>query len=377
MAPYTPPTTGVGSVASAVAANLFDELGYLPFRPRSGTGTKRKRTDGGGGAPFSDERYAMYDITQDYPPLTYPKPAVIDIPALKSLLLDASKEAAELAKIEGDQKANKQTKIVAKSALTTYKLIEMIVEKAIVPWAESNNSRAPAFIQQSPPPIPEKTRNLKKALEQAEKTAIIFNSNLGPAPMGNRAALACSLTAGLRNAAVEKAKDPEEAAEAVRLAVDALSCATKIDFLGQASRRPAPKLATDNDGNETLVEAPFCTMPVLLEFEDRNVRQHFERTIREKCGVWPSMSLPAGIRNVQKALHANLKAAYPDMIIMLKADSESLSFSAMVKKDGDRHWNTLLDKFPIDPDCLVLGTDPATTAADGAGGAVGGANSQS
>ena len=119
---------------------------------------------------------------------------------------------------------------------------------------------------------------------------------------------------GLRNAAVEKAKDPEEAAEAVRLAADALSCATKIDFLGQASRRPAPKLTTDNDSNETLVESPFCTMPVLLEFEDRNVRQHFDRTMREKCGVRPSMSLPASIRNVQKALHANLKAAYPDMI---------------------------------------------------------------
>ena len=99
MAPYTPPTTGVGGVASAVSANLFDETGYFPFRSQSGSGTKRKRTDGGGGAPFSDERYAMYDITQDYPPLTYPKPAIIDIPALKSLLLDASKEAAELAKI--------------------------------------------------------------------------------------------------------------------------------------------------------------------------------------------------------------------------------------------------------------------------------------
>ena len=127
----------------------------------------------------------MYDITQDYPPLTYPKLAVIDIPVLKSLLLDASKEAAALAKIEGDQKGNKQTKTVAESALTTYKLIEMIVEKAIVPWAESNNSRASALIQQSPPPIPEKVRNLRRALEQAEKTAIIFNSNLGPAPMGN------------------------------------------------------------------------------------------------------------------------------------------------------------------------------------------------
>ena len=149
MAPYTPPTTGVGGVASAVSANLFDETGYFPFRSRSGSGTKRKRTEGGGGAPFSD---AMYNITKDYPPLTFPKPAVIDIPALKSLLLDASKEAAKLAKIEGDQKSNKQTKTLAKSALTTYKLNEMIVEKAIVPWAKANNTRAPAFIQQSPPP---------------------------------------------------------------------------------------------------------------------------------------------------------------------------------------------------------------------------------
>ena len=65
MAPYTPPTTGVGGVASVVSANLFDETGYFPFRSQSGSGTKRKRTKGGGGAPFSD---AMYDITKDYPP---------------------------------------------------------------------------------------------------------------------------------------------------------------------------------------------------------------------------------------------------------------------------------------------------------------------
>ena len=89
------------------------------------------------------------------------------------------------------------------------------------------------------------------------------------------------------------------------------------------------------------------------------------------------MSLPTGIRIAQKALHARLKVDYPDMIIMLKADSESLSFTAMVKKDGDKHWNMIPDKFTIDPDCLGFGAGPATTAADGAGGAVGGASSQS
>ena len=60
---------------------------------------------------------------------------------------------------------------------------------------------------------------------------------LGPASAANRAALAHNLTAGLRAAAIDKAADkPDEATEGVRLAADALSCATKVEFLGQSSQ---------------------------------------------------------------------------------------------------------------------------------------------
>ena len=69
MAPYTPPTTGVGGVASSVVANMYDHSGY--FRGRSFS-PKRRRTDGG--FEGVDDRYARYDITKDYPPLILPPP---------------------------------------------------------------------------------------------------------------------------------------------------------------------------------------------------------------------------------------------------------------------------------------------------------------
>ena len=62
MAPYTPPTTGVGGVASAVAANMFDHSGYFQdFRGRSWS-PKRRRTDGV--TDQSEDRHLRYDLTQ-------------------------------------------------------------------------------------------------------------------------------------------------------------------------------------------------------------------------------------------------------------------------------------------------------------------------
>ena len=189
---------------------------------------------------------------------------------------------------------------------------------------------------------------------------------LGPASAANRAALAHNLTAGLRAAAIDKAADkPDEATEGVRLAADALSCATKVEFLGQSSCKAKPLTVTDDDGNKTVTERAFCTMPVRLEFEDRSGRLHFERTMREKCGLKASMSLPLGMRVVQRAATAAVKREYPGMVAMVRPDVDSLSFVALVKREGEKKWNTLPNKMPIDPDCLSW-TDSAA-AATGAG----------
>ena len=191
---------------------------------------------------------------------------------------------------------------------------------------------------------------------------------LGPASAANCAALAHNLTAGLRAAAIDKAADkPDEAAEGVRLASDALSCATKVEFLGQSSRKAKPLTVTDDGGNETVTERAFCTMPVRLEFEDRSGRLHFERTMREKCGLKASMSLPLGLRVAQKAATAAVKRECPGTVAMVRPDVDSLSFVALVKRGCEKKWNTLSNKLPIDPDCLSWTDSNAAAAAMGAG----------
>ena len=347
MAPYTPPTTGVGGVASAVAANMFDHSGYFrDFRGRSWS-PKRKRTDG-----VTDQCEFALKI-RPYTGLPTPH-----LPAA----------------------AKCRHKVQTKTILTLFKLIESLVEKAVVPWAEAGGPRHLSGGDCGPPQEPAKVKALREALETADKTVIVFDANLGPASVANRTALGHNLTAGLRAAAIDAAADrPEEAVEGVRLASDALSCATKVEFLGQSSRKAKPVLTVDDDGNERQVERGFCTMPVRLEFEDRSGRLHFERTMREKCGLKASMSLPLGLRVAQKHALTAVKRDYPGMICMVRPEVESLSFIAFVKNDGERKWTAVSDKLPIDPDCLSWTdrTAPANNAAGGSAGNVTGAGPMS
>jgi len=232
--------------------------------------------------------------------------------------------------------------MMAASILALFKLVEAVVEKAIIPLAENSNGNNVGASH--PPRAPKGTSELREALETAEKSSIVFNADLGPLPLANRSALSGNFTAGLRAAAIATAgSDATKAAESVRAAADALSCASKLEFLGQSSRR---------SGGEDAAGGGFCSMPVKLSFEDRSERIHFERTLREKCGIRATISLPVGIREEQKKFNAILKEKYGDRLVMSRPDSAKLAFIAFTKAEGDRQWSAVNDTFAIDPACL-------------------------
>ena len=196
-------------------------------------------------------------------------------------------------------------------------------------------------MQPPPPAEPAETRELREALERADKTSIIFGANLGEAAIANRGALAHNLNVGIRNSTISRAgADVAVAAESVRVVSDAMSLVKNAEFLGGSS-----KIHSTRDG--TL--SGFYSMPVKVEFENKGARIHFERTLREKCDIRPSISLPTGIRNAQTAFHNELKQKYEGYIIMTRPDTPSLSFFAFAKKDGEKGWTKLDDVRPIDP----------------------------
>ena len=347
MSAFIPPVTGVFGVASSVVANSFDGSGF--FRNRTGSGVKRRRGPDGGAE-------AAFDLTREFPPLSFPPARELDVASIRGLMVAAASKVVEIGPLMEDGRVSDTNKCIAGSTIALFKLVEALVEKAIIPLTECSPRNMDRPYAKAAEPAG--TAELREALEKAERTSIIFGADLGQVPVANRTTLASNLTNGLRSAAISKAgDDPAVVAEAVRVAADALSCATNLDFLGQSS-----KAHLDREKKPS----GFCSMPIKLDFDDIAGRIHFERTMREKCGVRATMSLPPNIRAEQKVFHDQLKQAYPDQLIMTRPETRSLSFIAFAKKDKEPRWNRLKETFAIDPSCMLVAFRGGRNA--GAGG---------
>jgi hypothetical protein len=92
---------------------------------------------------------------------------------------------------------------------------------------------------------------------------------------------------------------------------------------------------------------PFCTMPVRLDFPDRNTRIHFERTVRKHCNLKASVSLPAPIRKYQGMYLQAMKERHRGKFVMVRPDIASLGLVAFIKEEGDRAWTRCPGSHPI------------------------------
>jgi hypothetical protein len=222
-------------------------------------------------------------------------------------------------------------------------LVSAVVEEGIVPMSSpasasfasvvssSNTTHQPQHRNRAEPG----TAELKAALTAAEKTAVVFDADLGQSPVANRATLNGAFAAGLKAATLKVAeRTGGDANENIRLVNDALSCADNVDFLGQTTTR---KIDRKDPANP--VAMPYCTMPVKLDFPDRNTRIHFERTLRKQCDMKASISLPFQIRRYQSLFHKALKERYVDRIITVRPDTPTLSLVAFMKNEGAAGWS--------------------------------------
>jgi len=366
-----PPVTGIGFPGN-VHANSYDDSGQ--FRQRSGS--KRRRGDN----PESDVE-SIFNLTRSYPPPVMPTPTRLDLDGVKGLMVEAAGKVKELGPILNDKRTTEQNKACVNTVIALYTLLEAVIEKAVVPIADAlqgvgggdgcNNERTGKNVDDE---------KIRAALEKAEKTSVIFGANLGSAPVGNRTTLSNNFTAGLRAAAVEIAAAKNggganaetlaaETNEAVRVAADALSCAESLDFLGQASRE------TNNDKDAGFLEKrgikilkkKFCSMPVVVNFEDRSSRIFFENTLRDKCGIRATMSLPFGIRNELKKFHEEIKGEHAGMIVMTRPDIQSLSLVAFIKQDGCPVWTRLEKTRRLTAACLEQASGRGVGAGSGSG----------
>ncbi len=230
-------------------------------------------------------------------------------------------------------------------------LVNAVVEDGILPMSSpaaasfasvAAASATPIAMQQRPRVEPG-TAELKAALATAEKTAVVFDADLGRSPVAYRATLNGAFAAGLKAATMKAAEESgEDPNEGIRIVNDDLSCAYNMDFIGQTSTRKIDRRDPANP-----VTLPFCTMPVKLDFPDRHTRIHFERTLKKHCGLKASMSLPFNIRKYQSLFLAAMKTRYNNRVVTVRPDISTLSLVAFMKNKTGAGWSKCRESIPI------------------------------
>ncbi len=143
--------------------------------------------------------------------------------------------------------------------------------------------------------------------EVAEKTIKVFYADLSQSPVANRATFNVTFATSLKAATMRVAgKTGGNANKGIRMVNDTLSYADNLDFIGQTT---AQKIYKRDPENPTGL--PYCTMPVELDFPDRNTRIHFEKTLRKHCGINSLISLPFQIRKYQSLFLNTMKDTMP------------------------------------------------------------------
>ena len=138
---------------------------------------------------------------------------------------------------------------------------------------------------------------------------MIFNLELGQVPTINKETLSRKVTMALS----EKAKGGDHdynINDAEDTIDDVLSCA-KLEFLGAGSKNFfKSRDATDKRNNK------FCTMPVRLDFKDKEPRIQAEIAMRKLCQVSCSTPYPKKLRNIDKLtidVHAKVDNQWQDL----------------------------------------------------------------
>ena len=336
MPAFIPPVTGVYGNPASVVANSYDDTGN--FRNRVLSYGKRRRTDG---AECQDN---YWSLASDPNPPVIPTRQTLDLPAIQALLVEATSKVATVKDMLEDPSLDDKHKLLAALSISLFNLVEAVVEKGIAPTTTAPvNARNPPKTQ--PNQVPGK-KELREALLIADKTTILYDADLGTVSMASRSKLSLALVDSLKQATIKKAQtDKRNAEEEYRAVDDAWGLVNDMTFLGQATR---PLKRRDGTVSETV-----NTIPVKLVFDDANTRIHFERTVRAKCDLRATVSLPKPLYDLQKKINTEAREAHPGKYVSVRHCSKTLSFivSTRAAEPGNK-WS-IVSSHQIDPAVMV------------------------
>jgi len=198
------------------------------------------------------------------------------------------------------------------------------------------------------PPSPEDIRKKKfaQAVKEAEKSVLVFGLDLGKVPIMNRQTLAASVTRDIaaKAAVVDKQENGRPKEDTVVILDDTLSMMKGMDFFGKTT-----KPAKDKEGKDS----GFHTMPVSMQFRDKDSKIRAEQVFRQNCGIRCSTPYPPRLRDLMRNVLNEQKALAKDSFIQVKVDLDTMSLK--VSRRTGNLWENNVAEVKIEERDMDLG----------------------
>ncbi len=153
----------------------------------------------------------------------------------------------------------------------------------------------------------EKKKKFMHEVKEAERSVLVFKTNMGTAPVMNPETMRKKFSADLsaRAAAVENLGESRPSTRVVAQLDDTLSMVTRMEYFGRETKK-----ATKLDENKVRVEEDYYTIPVKLSFKDKKTREAAEVRIRTLCKMYGTVPYHRTLRNAMNTIIEESKKKY-------------------------------------------------------------------
>jgi hypothetical protein len=203
--------------------------------------------------------------------------------------------------------------------------------------------------------LEEKKKKFMHEVKEAERSVLVFKTNMGTVPVMNPETMRTKFSADLsaKAAAVENLCESRPSARVVAQLDDTLSMVTRMEYFGRETKK-----ATKMNENKERVEEDFYTIPVKLSFKDKKSREAAEVRIRTLCKMYGTVPYHRTLRDAMNKIIGECKSKYKGDYIQarLMADKMQVKIS---RRDQLGVWHDNVEVVDLPASVLETGKDAA------------------
>jgi predicted metal-dependent hydrolase len=190
-----------------------------------------------------------------------------------------------------------------------------------------------------------KKKKFVQEVREAEKSTLVFKTNMGSVPVMNPDTLKKRFTMDLveRAAKIEEKTDGRPTAQTAAQIDDVLCMVSKMEYFGKETKKTTRKKA---DGEEE----EFYSIPVRLNYKDKETREAAEKRLRTLCKINATTPYHRTLRNVISKTIEESKKKYPGNFIQVKVDAEKFCLKVSRRENGE--WFNNVERVEL-PDSVL------------------------